>query len=292
MKTIVLFNKKSGNGSGEERAQKVRAIWPDKKMVFEDVTAVTDMPAFLAGLDADDEVLLCGGDGTLNHFANDIDGVKLTHDVYYYPTGSGNDFWRDLDLDENAPPHRINQYLVDLPAVTVKGKTCRFLNGIGYGIDGYCCEEGDRIRATSDKPINYTSIAIKGLLFHYKPTTATVTVDGKTTVYKKAWLAPTMNGRFFGGGMMATPGQKRLSNPKKVTSMVMNGAGRLRTLIAFPKIFTGEHVKLKLVHVTEGDEVSVSFDRPVALQIDSETILDVSGYTVSVHAPAKEPATV
>ena len=52
-----------------------------------------------------------------------------------------------------------------------------FINGIGYGIEGYCCEEGDKIRATSDKPVNYTAIAIKGLLYKFKPRNATVTVD-------------------------------------------------------------------------------------------------------------------
>ena len=44
----------------------------------------------------------------------------------------------------------------------------RFINGIGFGIDGYCCEVGDQLKAKSDKPVNYASIAIKGLLFHYK----------------------------------------------------------------------------------------------------------------------------
>ena len=36
----------------------------------------------------------------------------------------------------------------------------------------------------------YTSIAINGLLFHYKPTSAVVTVDGKTHPYHHVCLAP------------------------------------------------------------------------------------------------------
>ena len=36
----------------------------------------------------------------------------------------------------------------------------------------------------------YTSIAINGLLFHYKPTSAVVTVDGKTDTYHHVCLAP------------------------------------------------------------------------------------------------------
>lgn len=36
----------------------------------------------------------------------------------------------------------------------------------------------------------YTSIAINGLLFHYKPTSAVVTVDGKTHTRHHVCLAP------------------------------------------------------------------------------------------------------
>ena len=75
----------------------------------------------------------------------------------------------------------------------MNGKKYKFINGIGYGIDGYCCEVGDKMREEAVKDINYTSIAIKGLLFHYHPTNATVTVDGRKHTYKKVWLAPTMN---------------------------------------------------------------------------------------------------
>ncbi len=34
----------------------------------------------------------------------------------------------------------MNAYLHNLPRVPVHGKTRLFLNGVGYGIDGYCCE--------------------------------------------------------------------------------------------------------------------------------------------------------
>ena len=34
-----------------------------------------------------------------------------------------------------------------LPQVSFGGDTYTFLNGIGYGIDGYCCEVGDAMMA-------------------------------------------------------------------------------------------------------------------------------------------------
>ena len=71
---------------------------------------------------------------------------------------------------------------------------------------------------------------------------------------------------------MAGAQQDRLAADRKVTCMVMNGAGKLRTLMDFPTIFKGEHVKKKTVHVMKGKEITVRFDRPVALQTCALTV--------------------
>lgn len=135
------------------------------------------------------------------------------------------------------------------------------------------------MRAESKKKINYTSIAIKGLLFHYRPTNASVVVDGKEHKYKKVWLAPTMNGRFYGGGMMPSPNQDRLSEDGEISVMVMHGSGKLKTLMIFPSIFSGKHTEHKdAVEIISGNEIKVKFDRPTALQIDGETIKGVTEY--------------
>ena len=112
-----------------------------------------------------------------------------------------------------------------------------------YGIDGYCCLKGDRQRAVSTKPVNYASIAVKGLLFHYKPTSAVVTVDGVKHTYKHVWLAPTMNGRYYGGGMIQTPQQERLLQTRQLSVMVFRSPSKLRALAVFPSIFKGAHIK-------------------------------------------------
>lgn len=282
MKTYVLYNGKSNNGAGKASAEALKEVWTNKPLEFLDATEIGEYQAFFDGLAPEDEVCFCGGDGTLNYLINHADCDNIQNKIFYYPTGSGNDFWTDLGKKPGDAPEQINKYLVKLPTVTVNGKTAKFINGIGYGIDGYCCEEGDRLRTVSDKPINYTSIAIKGLLFAYKPTNAEIQVDDYKFSLHKVWLAPTMKGRFYGGGMMATPNQNRLDPERQVTCMVMNGAGKLHTLIDFPSIFKGEHVKKKIVKVMKGSYVKVKFDRAVALQIDGETVLGVTEYEVRI----------
>lgn len=278
-KYYILYNPLAGNGTCRENTKKLDGTHENTVMC--DMTKIDDYKALLSQLEENDSLVICGGDGTLNRFVNEVGDFTIKNKVYYYAAGSGNDFVRDLGKDKGAEPvFEINEYIKDLPYVIVKGKEYRFINGVGYGIDGYCCEVGDELRKTSDKPINYAGIAVKGLLFHYKPTNAKVTVDGVTREYKKVWIAPTMNGRYYGGGMMPTPDQDRLNPGKTLSLLLFHGSGKIRTLAVFPSLFKGAHVKHKdIIEVIKGHEIKVEFDRPVALQIDGETILGVTSYT-------------
>ena len=274
----ILYNPKSNNKQGKTAAQAVTKLIKGEEYEYIDWLSITDRNQFFNALDEYDKIILCGGDGTLNHFINDVDTDALKNDVYLYAVGTGNDFVTSIGGDtETLIP--INEYIVNLPTVTVKQKDYKFINGVGFGIDGYCCEVGDAQKEKSDKPVNYTSIAIKGLLFHFQPVNAVVTVDGKVERFKKVWIAPTMYGTCYGGGMFPTPDQKR--GEGKVSTMLFFGKGRLKTLSVFPAIFKGEHVQhTDMVKIFTGKTATVKFDRPTALQIDGETIKNVTEYSV------------
>lgn len=277
-RTYILYNPLAGNGTCKQKAEKLALQYADA--VLHDITRIKDYSAFLAPLDTADALVLCGGDGTLCRFVNETTGIAIPCKLFYSPAGTGNDFANDIGQKQADRPIDISDDLKSLPTVTVCGKTVRFLNGVGYGIDGYCCDVGDRMRKKGEREINYTVIAVLGLLFHYMPTNATVTVDGVTRTYQKVWLAPTMHGRYYGGGMMPTPDQKRNNADQTLSLMVFHGSGKLKTLAVFPSIFKGKHIKhTENVDILQGKEITVRFDRPTALQIDGETVLGVTEYT-------------
>ena len=287
MKQYILYNPHAGNGTAEEAAKKLAENAPESSILL-DMTAIESYASLLVGIASEDTLTVCGGDGTLNRFINDTDGLDVPCDVYYLAVGSGNDFLRDLDKTPDGTPVCITKYIQNLPVTEVKGKTYRFLNNVGYGIDGYCCQVGDEQKAQAVKAIDYTAIAIKGLLFHYKPKNAVITVDGKEYAFKKVWLAPTMKGRYYGGGMMSTPAQDRTAPDGKLSVMVFHGSSSIRTLMIFPSIFKGEHIKSKkFVTVLSGYNIKVAFDAPAPVQIDGETIKDVTEYTAIAKAPVK-----
>lgn len=279
---IVLYNPLAGNGTVQDKMRELESLMQGDSIYFSNMLDIRDYGAFFNDMPDGASIIICGGDGTLNRFLNDTEDIRPDCDIYYYPSGSGNDCARDIGAERNKPPVLINRYIERLPEICVNGTVHRFINGIGYGIDGYCCEKGDELRGKGDGEVNYTAIAIKGLLFHYKPTGATITVDGVEHRFEKVWLAPTMIGRYYGGGMMPTPEQDRLNADGEVSVMVYYGCGKLKSLVVFPSIFKGEHVKHgEMVAVLSGRNIKVRFDEPRPLQIDGETVSGVREYSVT-----------
>lgn len=282
----ILYNSLANNKNRNDAKLFLEKVCEGKKFSFFDVRSISDFGDFFSKILDDDEIILSGGDGTLNHFVNDIQNLCIKQKIYFYSDGSGNDFKNDVEDFAKIENNLIllNEFLENLPEVNVNGMKRRFINGIGFGIDGYCCEEGDKIREKSGKPVNYTKIAIKGLLGKFKPSNAKVTVDGKTYFYKNVWLCPSMLGRFYGGGMMIAPFQNRLSDERKLTVVVCHSKSRLKTLLSFPSIFKGSHAKFKkIISFIPGHEIKVEFDKAQALQIDGETVKNVLSYTASFN---------
>lgn len=266
----ILYNKNAGMPDDHESIHLLEMLYDDA-LTFIDITKIRDYHRFFYGIEPDDFVIIAGGDGTLHRFVNDTAGIDYPCEILYFPNGTDNRFARRSGHFKGEPPFPITQYLRSLPTVTANEKTYRFLNGVGYGIDGYCCETGNGLKRAAAKPVHYKKIAVRGILFRYVPTDAAVIVDGVPHRYKKVWLASTMHG----SGSLSV--------------LVCHSAGRLRTLRAFPSIFKRVHGKdTDMVTVLTGKEITVEFSDPRPLQIDGETILSAASYTAKAPAPRPE----
>lgn len=281
MKYYILYNPLAGKKTGREILENIPFFSDIDEKVFCNLTEIEDFGKFLSDIEKDAAIIVCGGDGTLNKFINNISEFDIKSDIFYCASGSGNDFLKDIGITDKENPVKINEYIKNLPEVNIGGQEYRFINGVGFGLDGCCCQEMNRLKSLGKKA-NYTLAAIKSLLFVYKPTSAVVNVDGKEYHYKKVWLTPTMLGKYFGGGMMIAPNQDRNNKAETVTTIVAHSLSIFRLLTLFPTIFKGTHVKYKkYIDVHEGHCISVKFDTPTAMQIDGETVTGVIEYTVS-----------
>ena len=278
-KYFVLFNPYANNGNGEELSKGVFQHLQGEETAVINMTEIKSYKELFAGMQPQDKIVICGGDGTLNRFVNDCDDRIPDNDIYLFPVGTGNDFMLDLGFKGTMRPVLINKYITDLPCVFVNDKKYYFIDNVAFGIDGWVCEIADKKKsANPEAKINYTTIAISGLLGKYKPCNATVTVDGVTTSYKRVWMAPSMNGRFYGGGMMVTPMQDRLDPDRQITLMMFQNGNRFQIGVGFPSIFSGKHVNNPNAVFLKGHEIEVEYDEPRAVQIDGETILGVTKY--------------
>ncbi len=275
----LLYNPLSTKAlTTKELKHTIKELDASKELKVIDVIKLEDKKTFLDSLKEDDDIVICGGDGTLNHLINDYDFSNFKNNIYIYKFGNGNDFLRDINsFKENFI--LINPYLVNNPTVIINDKKYKFINGIGFGIDGLVCVESDRLKKEGKKNINYTTLAIKLVLNKYKKVNAHVEVDGKVYDYKNVFIASAMNGKYYGGGMKVAPDQNRMCDT--VTVCIWHDLNRISGLMLFPKIFKGEHVKnKKKVTILTGKHVKVTFDKPTALQIDGESHDKILSYEV------------
>ena len=278
----LLMNPKANNGLGEQDAR-AWAKCLNEEPIYINVLEKENMKEFLASIEPDAEIIVSGGDGTVHHFINNIYDLNLKNKMYYVKSGSGNDFYRDnKEYVDELGRIELNRFLTNLPLIKVNGIERRFINGIGYGLDGETCKVGEELRMKTTKPINYTNIAIKLLLGKFKLKHAKIVVDGETYEYDNVWLATTMKGRYYGGGMMAAPKQNRFDPEGKVTVVCLHKKGRIGTLISFPTYSKGQHEGVKWASVFTGKHIEVTFDKPCALQIDGEVVENVTSYIVEV----------
>ena len=117
----------------------------------------------------------------------------------------------------------------------------------------------------------------------YNPDIISLTDEnGKEYTFENAWLAPIMNGRYFGGGFMSAPNQDRLNKEQTISLVAIHGKNFFKIVLAFLLIMKGKHLCLKsMVDVIEGHSFSVKLSRAATMQIDGETIPNISEYTVS-----------
>ena len=271
----ILYNPYANNGDGEKGVDEVRAALAGKKPELCDLTRI-DVNAFLNGLTGEDEVILCGGDGTIHQVVNRLRGVCPAVPVRLWRFGTGNDFIRDTAESPSAKSVLLNEHMKNLPYAEVDGERHWFLNGCGGGVDALVCA---KMNGEAGKKAGYASVAVSSFFRDFHTTSARVTVDGETMEFDNVWMAGAMNGRYQGGGMIFAPGQDRRSD--RVCLYLWHGTGRIGTLLHFPSIMKGTHGKYtKYCVLRFGREITVEFSEPQYLQLDGETLSGVTRFTV------------
>ncbi len=232
-------------------------------------------------------LLVVGGDGTINEVLNgntDFERVRLG----VIPTGSGNDFARNLgiirntkeDLEEIAACIEQDQHgetlqRIDLGEVSWEDCEQPRIFGIsaGAGLDAIVCKKA--LHSKLKKALNrlhlgkltYLMLTVQ-TLFSMKTFHAEVTVDGERETCENMIFAAAMNLRAEGGGVPMAP--ESTPDDGKISLSSAAGIPKWKTFFLLPLLAMGKQGGIRGFDVRDGAEITMELDQPVVVHADGE----------------------
>ncbi len=227
-------------------------------------------------------IVIVGGDGTVNEVLNGIDRYSEVL-LGYIPSGSSNDLARSLQIPKD-PLEALSHILkptkfkyLDHGQITFLDKDQlprKFACSSGMGYDAAVCLEVQE--SPLKKSLNrfgagkfvYIAIAIKQVLTAPRMN-ATVIVDGVTKgPYQKVLLISSMIHKYEGGGLLMAPNADPTDG--KLTVTLVHGLSKTKVFVLLPTIFTGKHIKYKGVETFHCSQIELQTDNNTTVHTDGE----------------------
>lgn len=222
-------------------------------------------------------LVVLGGDGTMNEVVNGIDNYSEIL-LGYIPSGSSNDLARSLNISRD-PVEALSRILkptkfkyldhgqISFPDLDLPPRKFTCSSGIGY--DASVCLEVQE--SPLKKSLNrfgagkfvYIAIAVKQLLTAKRGDAVVIVDKNKKSTYHKVLLISSMIHKYEGGGLPMAPH----ANPtdQKLSVCLVHGMSRLKAVLLFSTIFTGKHINFKGVEAFHCSEIEIitNFDHTV-----------------------------
>ena len=213
MKHLFILNTHAGTkDTTPELEQKIKALGRDDVVI--EYTSCKGDAAHIARRYAEGgeplRVYACGGDGTANEAMSGLIGCRNAA-LGLIPVGTGNDYVRSL-------PAAVEDFLdiekmLGGTTICVDVLRCGEHYALGNVTAGYDCAVADRAQKNKRWPLMSGSFAYKlaivQCLFTKRKHTFVPFADGERVNlpegYKTQMLAVAAKGRFYGGGIQATP---------------------------------------------------------------------------------------
>ncbi|MGN0728836.1 diacylglycerol/lipid kinase family protein [Treponema sp.] len=234
-------------------------------------------------------IVIIGGDGTLNDAVQGISDFDSTT-VAYIPTGSSNDFARDMKISGSAKKC-LKKILsdsapveLDLGEVISNGKSRKFVVSCGLGFDAAVCQKSSHsfIKKNLNKvglgKCTYLAIALQQLIHAPKSDCTAEFDDGRKIEFPKFLFATSMIHRYEGGGFKFCP--KANPTDGKINLCIANNKTLPGILFALPTAFLGLHGIFSGVTITEFSSATFRTTIPLWMHTDGEVYQKASEITV------------
>jgi len=224
-----------------------------------------------------DLVLAVGGDGTVSEVAAGMPGVGSGDDLPILgvmPLGAGNDFQRTAG--GLVTGGELATRLVEVAPAVMDAGRIRFEEGdradqyfVNVANVGFSAAVGERVERSFrswPRMAGYLVGAIITLAGYVNPWIE-LEIDGERRECRANSVIMAL-GNYFGQGMKVAP--DAVADDGLFDVVLIGDIDKLELLAAYPRLYTGSHVRHGKVEVMWGGRVSIRADRGVAVEGDGD----------------------
>jgi len=215
-----------------------------------------------------ENIIVCGGDGTVHEAINALVGSDVKLGVL--PLGRGNDFARNLGIKEDLDFACDVLYQGKVRKVdVVKVNGSRYYGSVGgIGFDSEVASWANRYKKFAPGINTYIlGILVKLPTFKFKK--VEITYD-KETYQGEILMAAFGNTECYGGGINITP--NALMDDGWLDICIVDKINKVKLLFLFPSTFKGNHTKFPEVKLYRAKSISINSETPLQLLGDGEII--------------------
>ncbi len=214
-----------------------------------------------------DVVVAIGGDGTVNEVLNGIAGSGAILAAVH--GGKGNDFAQAVGMPRDidaacAALLRGKTKAIDLGRVMDR----YFINSVGVGFDAVVAHRVNQGVKLFRGVSAYIYTVFKTLTT-YAPVQMEVTLDD-TSFTMHPMLVAVGIGQAYGGGMRIVP--DAIQDDGLFDVCVIDRTGRLELAYHFPKVFKGNHTRMKQTSMYRSKEVKLQLSAVHPLHMEGEIL--------------------
>lgn len=227
-------------------------------------------------------IVVVGGDGTLNEVLNGLDNFEEVL-LGYIPSGSSNDLARSLKIPKD-PLMALSNILkprkfiyLDYGEILFHEKNMeprKFICSSGIGYDAAVCDEVQssilkkRLNGFGVGKLIYLAIALKQV-FRIGFLDTTVIIDGiRRSSYKNVLLISGMIHQYEGGGLKMAPGADPTDG--KLSVCLVHSLSRTAIFLLLPTIIFGKHIHIKGVETFKCSNIEIISSQKSAVHTDGE----------------------
>jgi YegS/Rv2252/BmrU family lipid kinase len=268
---IALFvNPLAGRGRALRNQVQAEAYLREQGIAY--VLFGLDYPATLEDFT---DLVIIGGDGTINRVLNHFPEIRLPIGVI--PGGSGNDL--AMQLNGGMDVRSCLETAVYGKATWLDAGICNgriFLNCFGVGFDGEVADEIGRVRWLRGALKYFVTVIRK--IFRYRSVVIKATWDGGN-YEARALTVMAANSRQTGGGFRVAP-MADMSDGK-LDMIVIGEISLLERLFYLPRIRKGGHIVLPFVRAAPFTSMIVETAGEQQAHLDGE-LMRASFYRIDV----------